>query len=125
MFNGECPILDADCSNTGVFSRLEFAQCDKTASLAGPQFFACNTDTFSSQQLSRKRPHLDEVNFSVIFTTAINIHDASLTLLDLAYIVPIKPREGGGHSGQKRGGRGYYLVTLKLKVLLTLICPQN
>ena len=32
-----------------------------------------------------------------------------------------KPR----HSGQKRGGRRYYLVTLKFKVLLTLICPQN
>ena len=32
---------------------------------------------------------------------------------------------GGGHSGQKRGGRHYYLVTLKFKVLLTLICPQN
>ena len=31
----------------------------------------------------------------------------------------------GGHSGQKRGGRRYYLVTLKFKVLLTLICPQN
>ena len=31
----------------------------------------------------------------------------------------------GGHSGQKRGGRSYYLVTLKFKVLLTLICPQN
>ena len=30
-----------------------------------------------------------------------------------------------GHSGQKRGGRHYYLVTLKFKVLLTLICPQN
>ena len=30
-----------------------------------------------------------------------------------------------GHSGQKRGGRGYYLVTLKFKVLLTLICPQG
>ena len=59
-------------------------------------FFACNTDTFSSQQLSRRRPHLDEVNFSVIFTTAINIHDASLTLLDPAYFGPIKPREGGG-----------------------------
>ena len=31
----------------------------------------------------------------------------------------------GGHSGQKRGGRHYYLVTLKFKVLLTSICPQN
>ena len=30
-----------------------------------------------------------------------------------------------GHSGQKRGGRRSYLVTLKFKVLLTLICPQN
>ena len=30
-----------------------------------------------------------------------------------------------GHSGQKRGGRQSYLVTLKFKVLLTLICPQN
>ena len=29
------------------------------------------------------------------------------------------------HSGQKRGGRQSYLVTLKFKVLLTLICPQN
>ena len=29
------------------------------------------------------------------------------------------------HSGQKRGGRRSYLVTLKFKVLLTLICPQN
>ena len=30
-----------------------------------------------------------------------------------------------GHSGQKRGGRRSYLVTLMFKVLLTLICPQN
>ena len=29
------------------------------------------------------------------------------------------------HSGQKRGGRQSYLVTLKFKVMLILICPQN
>ena len=36
-----------------------------------------------------------------------------------------RPQGGRGHSGQKRGGRRSYLVTLKFKVLLTLICPQN
>ena len=37
---------------------------------------------------------------------------------DLAHCAP-------PHSGQKRGGRRSYLVTIKFKVLLTLICPQN
>ena len=33
--------------------------------------------------------------------------------------------ETGGAQWTKRGGRQSYLVTLKFKVLLTLICPQN
>ena len=41
------------------------------------------------------------------------------------YLADISVKGVPPHSGQKRGGGRYYLVTLEFKVLLTLICPQN
>ena len=58
---------------------------------------------------------LDIVTVVVVVTLVVN----KMKILTLSIFAPPP------HSGQKKGGRRSYLVTLKFKVLLTLICPEK